>query len=108
MIELLPQTFEGIGEVKGFKFTQLAKEENAYLYEVNTGASTHFEVFERVSSPICIDFVKRTYSDTDFKESYPKSNSFGIWAFSILNHQRAVMKLNELNERVKNRILETH
>lgn len=35
------------------------------------------------------------------KELYPKSNCFGIWAWSISNYEKAVAKFNELNSEIK-------
>ena len=42
----LQQNFTGKGQVKGFTFTQIKKNEHAYIYEVNTGNSIHYEVFK--------------------------------------------------------------
>lgn len=79
--------FEGKGEVKGYLFTQLKKLPNSYLYEVKNeeDGKCHYEVFRRTINTQfdCI--------------SYPKSKSFGIWAWTY----------NELEEaRIKQRIIE--
>jgi len=92
MLQLLENQFTGTGEVKEFVFTQLASNDTHYLYEVNTGTNSHYEVFERRSSPICLDFANRTYSETDFKELYPKSNAFGVWAWTYGNLDMAQEK----------------
>jgi hypothetical protein len=85
----LEETLEGIGETKGFVFTRVDRSNSAYLYKVDTGASVHYEVFERRNTPICIDFEQRIYSETDTKETYPKSNDFGVWAWSTNSRLRA-------------------
>ena len=80
MIKELELSFDGTGEVRGYLFQQIEKSENAYIYKVQNPVITrcHYEVFERKKSPVCIDFEKRIYSETDFKESYPKSKDFGV------------------------------
>ena len=93
MLQKLEKQFTGIGEVKGFVFTQINSTELGYIYEVDTGHSKHYEVFKRVNSPVCIDFKKRIYSQTDSKETYPKANSFGIWAWSCSKLEKAEKRL---------------
>ena len=100
-IEELPKEFVGTGEVKGFKFVQKAKGLYAYIYQVN---DSHYEVFERKHSPKLIDFDKREYSTTEFKETYPSARLFGSSAFSCSNLNQALYKLEELNEKVKDRM----
>lgn len=73
----LPTSFTGRGEVRGFEFLQLARNEKAYLYQVTTAAGTHYEVFERKI-------------DTRFgKVSYPRAQAFGVWAVSIRDRAQA-------------------
>lgn len=91
-IELLRVEFEGSGEVGGMLFKQIIQSDNGYIYEVN-GESTHYEVFKRKNTPICIDFDKRIYSETNFKEVYPKSKDFGVWAYTCANLEQAENKL---------------
>jgi len=100
MIKELEKQFTGTGEVKGFKFTQMLFTQHAYLYEVNSGEQIHFEVFKRLKSPVCIDFEKRIYSDTEFKETYPKANRFGVDAFTKTNVYDGIAKMHEI-ERVE-------
>ena len=64
----LEEDFIGKGEVKGFKFTQIKKNNYAYLYAVDTGDMVFFEVFKRV--------VNNRFNCV----SYPRSKSFGKWA----------------------------
>ena len=98
MIKQLETNFEGTGEVKGFKFTQIISGEQAFLYEVTPpDAKPHFEVFMRKNSPLCIDFENRIYSETDFKEIYPRSKDFGVWAWCISNREKAFLKFNSIN-----------
>lgn len=81
----LEETFIGKGEVKGFSFTQIKKSNLAYLYIVDTGFGTHYEVFKHKEN-------------TQFNcISYPKSNSFGIWAWSYLSLDKATDKFELLS-----------
>lgn len=93
MLQKLEKQFIGVGEVKGFIFTQIASTEFGYVYEVDTGNSKHYEVFRRVNSPLCIDFKERIYSKNDFRETYPKSNSFGVWSWWYPKLHKAEEKL---------------
>jgi hypothetical protein len=69
-IKELPKEFIGTGEVKGFKFTQINVTNFGFLYEVNTGDTIYYEVFKRR--------VNKQFNNV----SYPKSKSFGIWAWT--------------------------
>ena len=98
MTKDLPDNFIGVGEVKGFNFTKLHSNDNGYLYEVHPiEGKHHYEVFERKTSPICVDFEKRIYSETDSQVRYPKSQDFGVWAWCITNYQIALTKFFSLN-----------
>ena len=92
----LQKTFSGIGEVKGFEFTQLRESEKGYIYSVSNEGNTHFETFRKKVTPTLIDFKKRLYSDTEFKERYPKSKDFGIWAWTFKSIDDAIKNLIEL------------
>ena len=98
MIKELDYTFTGKGEVKGFTFNQLHKCKNAYLYEVTDGINTHYELFRRKISAKCIDFDRKIYSETDFKEIYPKSKDFGKWAWCYSDIKKAIEKFTELKQ----------
>ncbi len=96
-IKELENHFTGVGEVKGYKFTQIDNTGQAYLYKVCTnGRQAHYEIFKRKLAPICIDFEKRLYSDEEFKEIYPKSKDFGIWAWTTRDKIRACEILNTI------------
>jgi hypothetical protein len=98
MIKQLEKIFIGGRDVKWFKFTQIDFGTDAFLYEIDKGGGNlHWEVFERKLTPICIDFEKHIYSEVDFKEIYPKSEDFGIWAFCYTNKAKAINKFNELS-----------
>ena len=103
-LKLLEKQFTGIGEVKGFNFTQLYSSEFAYIYKVE-GDSINYEVFERKNSPICIDFKKHIYSETEFKEVYPKSNSFGVSAWTFKYYHDALEKADKIEERLLNKLI---
>jgi hypothetical protein len=81
----LKKQFDGIGEVKGYKFTQICKTSKGFLYEVSSGGViTHYEVFKRKIN---------TRFDC---ESYPSSKAFGVWAWTYKNKELAESKLNQL------------
>jgi len=94
-IELLENQFMGIGDVKGFSFRKLAETAKRYLYEVKKYGSIHFEVIDRIKVPLCLDFANRIYSETDFKETYPKSSLFGTHGWNYHTQESAIKKLNE-------------
>ena len=101
--EYLPITFEGIGEAKGSLFTKIYTDEQHYIYQRKVGKISYFEVFERKSSPICLDFANRVYSDTHFKEIYPKSEEFGKSAWCCRNIGKARDFMTQSEERIKQR-----
>lgn len=81
----LEKEFIGRGEVKGFRFTQINKSDLAYLYEVDCDGSIHYEVFKHKEN-------------TQFNcVSYPKTNSFGVWAWTKGTLQEAVEKFELLS-----------
>jgi hypothetical protein len=83
MTHYIPTNFEGKGEVKGFTFTQVEKSEKMYLYKVKYEGFVYYELFEIRTAPLCVNFENREYSDTEFREVYPKANDFGVWAWTF-------------------------
>lgn len=84
----LEEVFYGKGQVKGFKFTQIKKTENAYLYRVDTGQSKHYEIFER-------------RENTRFNcVSYPSNKSFGLWAKTTHDYNTALEYLDHFDTSV--------
>ena len=98
----LDSYFVGSGEVKGRIFNQINSTVLAYLYEINTGGTKYYEVFKRRSNAILLNFEKRQYSDHIFKERYPKSNDFGVWAWTFTDLKLAINKLESLESEVVN------
>jgi len=97
-LKLLEYEFIGTGEVKGSKFTQIHNCRNAYLYKVEPiEGKVHFEVFKRKNVAICIDFENHVYSDTEFKEIYPNSKDFGVWAWTYNSYDLALDKFEEFS-----------
>jgi hypothetical protein len=81
----LEKQFIGRGQVKGFIFTQIKKSEKAYIYKVDTGTSTHYEVF-------------RHRENTQYNcVSYPSNKQFGITAWSCSNLDKAIERFEGLN-----------
>lgn len=91
IINKLPDKFIGTGEVNGFNFTKIKSSDTGFLYQISTDDNyTHYEIFERKLSPICLDFENRIYSNTEFKEVYPKTKDFGDWAWTTKDFDRAI------------------
>ena len=86
-IKELPIEFIGRGEVKGFHFHQLMRGHKMFLYEVNFDGLTHYEVFEM---RVCI-----TPKTKEPYVGYPKANSFGVWAWTYRDYEKAIEKYNE-------------
>lgn len=87
----LETEFIGRGQVKGFIFTQIKKNNAGYIYKVDIGNSYHFEVF------------KHKENDKFNCVSYPSDKSFGIWAWTYKSLEQAYNKLEDLevlNERI--------
>ena len=89
----LKKVFKGRGEMKGYKFSQIAMNDFAFIYEKRwlDSLSITYEVFERR--------INKRFDTI----SYPSSKSFGIWAFDVATLDKAVIKFYELTKRVKNR-----
>lgn len=85
-MKALPIQFEGKGEVKDYTFTQINMTDKAFIYEVNSVHSKHYEVFKRI--------INKRHNCI----SYPKSKAFGIWAWDFRSLEAAYKKFNELNQ----------
>lgn len=97
MIHLLDEKFEGKGETKGFSFSLIEKTDTHCLYEVVTGEeSKHYELIKLIISPVCIDFENRIYSETEFKQSYPKAATFGTNGWTFYQLESAMKRFEEL------------
>jgi hypothetical protein len=94
----LQTSFIGIGEVKGMQFNLELEHPIYYIYKVTDEGKIHYELFERKISAICIDFAKRIYSATEYKEVYPKANDFGVWAWTYSDVTDAYDKIMDLLE----------
>lgn len=86
-IKELPEDFIGRGDVKGFKFTQLKKTDLAYLYQVQNSGPAYYEIF------------KRRINTQFLSVSYPGKESFGVWAWTTCDLQKALEIFDELNYR---------
>lgn len=90
-IKELQQEFIGRGEVRGFTFKQVHKDELCYVYEVCYGGSPYYEVFKRV--------VNTQYGNV----SYPSRKAFGLWAWTTYNQEIAFSYVNRIHERKENK-----
>ena len=97
MVKDLENEFIGVGDVGGFKFLKLDSIDKGFLYSVDVGdGKCHYEVFEKKIVPICLDFEKKIFSETEFKFTYPKSEAFGKWAWCIVDYNKAIEKFKSL------------
>ena len=83
IIKGLPQEFVGQGEVRGFFFTQVQATNKGFIYSVMSGGEVWYEVFRRKINQFG-------------GVSYPKSKSFGKWAWSYMSLEKAMNKLRSL------------
>ena len=81
----LEKDFIGTGEVKGFIFTQIKKSEYGYIYRVIAGGTSHYEVF------------KHTENTRYNCVSYPRSKSFGLWAWHCSDLVKALERLEQID-----------
>lgn len=84
----LPVEFVGVGEVRGFQFRQVSRTMFGYIYEVRVPGKggCHYEVFRRMENARfgCV--------------SYPKSKSFGAWAWCCDSLAKARERLKGFEE----------
>lgn len=86
----LEKEFIGRGEVKGFRFTQIKQNQHAYIYQVDDDHGIRYEVFQRK--------INKKWECV----SYPKSKSFGIWAWSCMSLEKAEDRFAEITTRREN------
>ena len=99
MIKDLENEFIGTSDVKDFKFVKLDSTDKGFLYSVDAGeGNIHCEVFYKNIVPLCIDFDRKIFSETEFKFTYPSSEKFGSTAWCITDYDKAVEKLNGLKD----------
>ena len=84
------------GWTKPVRFIRLEETETAYLYKREVGGYVDYEVFKKkiVNKTARVDgkIVKLDIK----KESYPKANAFGFWAWSFMDIDKAYSKLREI------------
>jgi len=100
----LEKEFIGGGDVKGFKLKQLKANGYVFLYEINTGYSKHYEVFEHRETKESDNIISGVEVHFNAKITYPSSKAFGVWAYCCDDLDRANMRYNELTEIVRQRI----
>jgi len=90
MTKELKQEFDGAGEVRGYSFKQILKSPKAYLYEVTIPETDqkHYEIFKRTISKL-YDFCTKEKIE-EKTVLYPKSKSFGVWAWTSKDFLKAV------------------
>lgn len=85
----LEKSFIGTGEVRGYEFEQLCSSPFGYIYKkthVESGVAS-YEVFRRIENRH-FDCV-----------SYPRSKSFGVWAYDCSDLRIAMKHFNSFISR---------
>jgi hypothetical protein len=84
----LMQSFEGKGEVSGFRFRQIANTSAGYIYEARHQEvkKPHYEVF------------KRRVNHRFGLISYPRAKAFGLWAWTYPTLELAQKKLKDISQ----------
>lgn len=99
-IKVLPEEFEGKGECKGYYFRRCRTYDEFYVYAVNLLDSpnniTHYEVIKKLITPLCIDFEKKIFSETHFKEYYPKGRNWGTDGWTCKDWMAVKRRINKL------------
>jgi len=83
----LKTNFTGVGQVRGYKLTQISKTNSGFVYEVDTGATIYYEVFKKR--------LNQRFSCI----SYPTDKAFGIWSWTTPDLKRAFEILNNLSRK---------
>lgn len=85
----LKKIFVGRGEVKGFIFRQIARNDFGFIYEVSQPGvgKAHYEVFHRR--------VHQRFGVV----RYPRAAAFGKWAYAYTKLDEAIDKLSEISEK---------
>lgn len=89
-VKELPIMFNGRGEVGGYQFIQVDKTEEAYFYRVSHPqvGKVHYEVF------------KRKVFEPENREIYPRGESFGKWAWTTDDYEKAFEKFSHLSRQL--------
>lgn len=95
----LEKEFIGKGDVRGFLFKQLLANETAYLYEVSTENTTHYEVFKRVEKKAATYVLDGKEVNTAAKVVYPKTKQFGLTAWTFTNYEKALERFNSISSK---------
>lgn len=90
----LEMRFSGTGEVKGYKFEQTECSVFAYIYK-----KTHME-----SGNVSYEVFKRVENRQFDCVSYPKSKSFGVWAWEYSDHLVALERFMNIHMREKSKL----
>ena len=85
------------GWSKPVHFIQLEETENAYLYKREIGEKyVDYEVFYKKVKNKRKSVNGVITNSGEKRETYPRANDFGKWAWSFLDINRAYKKLREL------------
>ena len=97
----LEKKFTGKGSVKDFEFVQEYADDYGYIYKVlDTYGKTWYEVFERRIVKALDTIIGGNEVHFDDRVLYPTDNSFGIWAWTFSNYQKAYDMLGEIKKRI--------
>jgi len=89
--------FKGTGEVSNFTFKQIASSTRGYVYEIrDLNNDRHYETFQRKEQQKSDTVIKGMKVSFDEMVIYPKSSSFGDWAWCFKSIESAMSRFDEL------------
>jgi hypothetical protein len=91
----LQKQFNGRGSTNGFTFTQIKEGSKSYIYEVFTGHSYHWEVFQKKNFPETVRVIDGKEVIYKGGERYPSDDEFGKWAYCCNSLKRALERMEE-------------
>ena len=104
----LEKEFEGKGEVRNKKFTQIGESDYVFIYKVEDrdekgkAINTYYEVFRKKVREASKSVIGGVEIDFEEKEIYPKANDWG-WkfpAYTCKTFCEAMKKFEQLNEKL--------
>jgi len=91
--------FQGSGEVSNFTFRQIASSIYGYVYEISDANNNlHYETFERKEQLKSNAVIAGKKISFDEQVVYPKSRSFGDWAWCYQTIELAMKRFNNLKK----------
>ncbi len=101
-LEKLEKVFSGKGEVRGYEFTQIRDCRGAYMY-IKTHIDSNVQNYEVIRKIVVPKIIWETKEKTGhYKETYPRSNRFGVDAWNFADLESATIKMNQIKKESDN------